>query len=87
MSAQISVETSFEMMFMLAQMTDVHYPMIAHAHKSTRVWMPECQLQCTRNDLELQGQFSLDWKKCRNTLMVARANSSGVAMPSVALLW
>jgi hypothetical protein len=65
--AHISAKTLFEMMFMLPQMTDVHYPASIHVQLPTRY---QCQnVSCSvltsyqHNDLGLQGQCYLDWEK------------------------
>jgi hypothetical protein len=87
-SAQISLKTSFEMMFMFAQMTDVLYPASIHAHLSS---MPNSScsalISYQDNDLEFQGLCSLDWKKKLSTGFKHKDGLFfGVDMSSVALL-
>uniref|UniRef100_A0A0A9BCW8 Uncharacterized protein n=1 Tax=Arundo donax TaxID=35708 RepID=A0A0A9BCW8_ARUDO len=71
-------------------MIAAHYPISIHVPLSTRY---RCLLQCADiniDDLGLQGQCSLDWKnRCLwnlNTMMVAKANSSSIAVPNEVLL-
>jgi hypothetical protein len=92
-SAHLSAKTSFEMMFMLPQMTDVHYPVSIHVQLPTGINARMSVIVCSHhiNTMTWDCKVSVTWigKKCRlssNTMIVARAYYSRVAMPNSALL-